>query len=103
MFRIIGTLCALALASVASLPAHAASDADLAQIRAEIDALKGNYEARIRALEDRLRNAEAATAQAAAAPAPPPAPAVAARWPPPSEATGAPSAGASAPTSRSAL
>jgi len=41
--------------------AHAATDADLAAIRDEIRLLKESYEARIKALEVRLREAEAAT------------------------------------------
>ncbi len=49
---------------------HAASDADLAAIRDEIRQLKEAYEARIRALEQRLTTAETATAQAAAGAAP---------------------------------
>jgi len=40
--------------------AIAASDADLAEIRAEIKQMKEAYEARIRALEERLKSAEAA-------------------------------------------
>jgi hypothetical protein len=43
---------------------HAASDADLAAIRDEIRQMKEAYEARIRALEQRLTTAEAATVQA---------------------------------------
>ena len=51
---------AAALALLAfPLVAAAASDDDLAQIRAEIRQLKEAYEARIRALEDRLKEAEA--------------------------------------------
>jgi hypothetical protein len=56
--------------SLAPLAAVAASDEDLAQIRNEIRQLKEAYEARIRALEDRLKDAEA---KAARAPAPAPA------------------------------
>ena len=52
---------ALALALFAAPPASAASDADLAQIRDEIRQLKENYEARIQALEARLKDAEAAS------------------------------------------
>jgi hypothetical protein len=52
-----------AMAAVLCWPvvAHAASDADLAVIRDEIRQLKESYEARINALEARLRDAEAAT------------------------------------------
>jgi hypothetical protein len=47
---------------------HAASDDDLREIRRQIDELKANYEARIQALESRLKEAESRSAQ----PAPPP-------------------------------
>jgi len=67
---------ALALA-LASPHAFAASDAELAEIRNQIRDLKADYEARIRALEDRLKEAESR-------PASPPVPA-------PSAATGSPS------------
>ena len=52
--------------------ATAATDADLADIREQIKQLKDGYEARIRALEERLKAAE--TGGAAAAPPPAPAP-----------------------------
>ena len=52
--------------------ATAATDADLAEIREQIKQLKEGYEARIRALEERLKAAET---DGAAAAAPPPAPA----------------------------
>src|ERR1700680_4943708 len=45
--------------------AWAATDADLAEIREQIRQLKENYEARIQALEQKLKQAEAATAAAA--------------------------------------
>ena len=52
-------LCAAALALATLAPAaHAASDADLAEIRNQIRTLKDEYEARIRALEERLKDAE---------------------------------------------
>ncbi len=54
---------ALALALFAATPSWAASDADLAEIRDEIRQLKENYEARIQALEARLKDAEAAAAK----------------------------------------
>ncbi len=57
---------ALLLAFCIAGDVHAASDADLAAIRDEIRQLKESYEARIRALEQRLTTAESATAQAAA-------------------------------------
>ncbi|MEO8487996.1 MAG: hypothetical protein ABI585_16840 [Betaproteobacteria bacterium] len=52
---------ALALALVAT-PAAAATDAELAEIREQIRALKANYESRIGALEHRLQDAERAMA-----------------------------------------
>jgi hypothetical protein len=67
---------ALALAICAAPAAHAASDADLAEIRAQIRELKSSYESRIQALEQRLREAEAKAAQPA--PEPPPTPLAAA-------------------------
>ena len=57
---------ALALALIAASPAFGATDAELADIRNEIRNLKATYEARIEALERRLREAESR----AAAPAP---------------------------------
>ncbi|HEY2818453.1 MAG TPA: hypothetical protein VGK44_15125, partial [Casimicrobiaceae bacterium] len=48
----------------------AATDADLAEIREQIKQLKDGYEARIRALEERLKAAETG-GPATAAPAPP--------------------------------
>ncbi len=58
---------------------HAATDADLAEIRGEIRQLKESYEARIQALEQRLKEAEAKPVAAApAAATPQSAPAVAA-------------------------
>jgi hypothetical protein len=67
---------------------RAATDADLAEIRDQIRQLKENYEARIQALEQRLKDAEAkaavATTVPAAAPVAPPAaaPSVASAAPP---------------------
>ena len=63
---------ALALALLLSPSTWAASDADLDEIRNQIRELKSSYEARIQALEQRLKEAEAKAAQAP--PAPPPAP-----------------------------
>jgi hypothetical protein len=57
----------LALALLAPAAAHAATDADLAEIREQIRQLKESYEARIQALEQRLKDAEAKTATAPAA------------------------------------
>jgi hypothetical protein len=63
---------ALALALLTASPAFGATDAELAEIRNEIRNLKATYEARIEALERRLREAEA---RPPVAPAPsPPAP-----------------------------
>src|SRR5689334_15552530 len=77
------TQAALALAFGCATAAHAASDADLDAIRNEIKQLKEQYEARIRALEDRLKAAESPPAPAAppvaeAAAPPPPASGIAA-------------------------
>ncbi|MBS1189227.1 MAG: hypothetical protein H6R10_1019 [Rhodocyclaceae bacterium] len=60
---------ALAVALVACTGAQAATDADLAAIRAQVEELKKTYEQRIAALEARLAATEAA--QAAAQPATP--------------------------------
>jgi len=60
---------AFALALLASPAAKAATDADLAEIRAQIQQLKESYEARIQALEQRLKVAEAKSATVAVAPA----------------------------------
>ncbi len=70
---------ALLLAFCGAGQAHAATDADLAAIRDEIRQMKEAYEARIRALEQRLSTAESAAAQAAASAAPVAAAAPAAR------------------------
>jgi hypothetical protein len=50
--------CAFALALYTASAAHAASDADLAEIREQIRQLKESYESRIDALERRLKEAE---------------------------------------------
>ncbi len=66
---------ALALTLLAPPSAQAATDADLADIREQIRQLKESYEARIQALEQRLKDAEAKSATAPAtqpAAAPPP-------------------------------
>ncbi|WP_324779544.1 TonB-dependent receptor [Thiobacillus sedimenti] len=59
----------LAAALAAAFPAHADDQADLAALRAEVQAMKTGYEARIQALEARLAKAEAAAAAPSAAPA----------------------------------
>jgi len=59
---------AIALALLAAPVAQAATDAELAQIRDEIRQLKDSYEARIQALEQRLKDAETRTASASIAP-----------------------------------
>jgi hypothetical protein len=66
---------ALALALLAPPVARAATDADLAEIREQIRQLKESYEARIQALEQRLKDAEgkgAGTPVTQPAPTPPP-------------------------------
>lgn len=73
---------AVVAAALASACAHAADAESLDQIRQEIRALKDAYEARIRALEDRLKAAEDTAARAAAAP-PMPGPAATAAAPAP--------------------
>src|SRR5690349_15608359 len=85
----------LALAFVAPIAAAAPSPdtpppADIRAIRQEIDAMRAAYEARLQALEERLKAAEAAAA------APPPAPAVAAVPPPPAAAPTASAGGGGA-------
>lgn len=75
MFRLLSGAAAIALAAPLALPAAAATDADLADIRNQIRELREQYEARIRSLEQRLKEAEAkaaAPAPVAAAPAPAP-------------------------------
>ncbi len=67
----------LALA-VAASSALAAEPTDLQAVRQEIAALRAAYEARLQALEERLKTAEARAAEAPAAPPPQPAPAAAA-------------------------
>jgi hypothetical protein len=55
---------AFALALFIAADVHAATDADLAEIRDQIRQLKESYEARIQALEQRVKDAEAKTAAA---------------------------------------
>jgi len=57
---------ALAVALAVSGSVHAAADADLAAIRAQIDEMKKSYEQRIAALEQKLNQAEARAPQPAA-------------------------------------
>ena len=59
---------ALAAALSFAFPAHAAGDADIAEIRAQLKQMKDAYEQRIAALENRLAQAEAAPAPAQPAP-----------------------------------
>jgi hypothetical protein len=85
----------LALALLIAADARAATDADLAEIRAQIRQLKENYEARIQALEQRLKAAEANSASApvsAASVAAQPVAAAAASAPEPAVAANAPAA-----------
>lgn len=71
-------LAALSAALLTTLPAHA-DDADLQQLRAQINELRQQYEARLKALEDKLTETQQAqqrppaTTDMAAAPAPAPA------------------------------
>jgi len=74
--------------------ARADPASDLAALRTEMDALRSSYEARLQALEQRLKEAEASMARSASAP--PPAPAVAAATPPPGPSAGGASGGAAA-------
>ncbi|MDQ3027322.1 MAG: hypothetical protein M3R58_12570, partial [Pseudomonadota bacterium] len=76
MFRIRFLPGAAALALLLVSPAFGATDAELADIRNEIRALKATYESRIQALEQRLQEAQMRAPAAAAAllaPTPPPA------------------------------
>jgi hypothetical protein len=78
MSKLMAAAGALALALLLSASgARAATDAELNEIRGQIRELKSNYEARIEALEQRLREAEVKSQPAASAPAPAPAPAAA--------------------------
>ena len=74
MYRFVLAPCAFALALVVCPSAKAAGDADLAEIREQIRQLKESYEARIRALEERLQQAETKAAPATPAPEAAPAP-----------------------------
>jgi hypothetical protein len=89
------------------LAAWAASDAELAEIREQIKQLKENYEARIRALEQRLNESEsrAASVPAAGAPAPTSTAAAPVASPPVAETTppAPPPVAESTPTSSSGL
>ena len=78
MSRLIAS--AVMLALLHPCAASAATDSELEEIRAQIRELRSSYEARIQALEQRLKDAEA---RAAATPATPSAPPVAASAPPP--------------------
>ena len=66
MYKITVLTAALAVALATPLVAAAADDRDLAQIREQIRQMKDDYEARIRALEQRLQQAEARSERAAA-------------------------------------
>src|ERR1700720_1056130 len=98
MSRTLAVSGAFALALLVIPVAHAATDADLAEIRDQIRQLKDSYEARIQALEQRLKEAESRTApaQQSAAAAQPTSPPVALA-PPAPPAPAAPAAPA-APT-----
>ncbi len=90
MYRFVLAPCAFALALIVCPSAKAAGDADLAEIREQIRQLKESYEARIRALEERLQQAETKAAPATPAPEAAPAPTTAAG------ASSAPAAGIAA-------
>ncbi len=65
----------VALALLLPSPLYAASDAEVAEIREQLLQLRESYEARLQALEQRLKDAEASkTREAAAAPVPAAAP-----------------------------
>jgi hypothetical protein len=72
LLRIPFARAALASALAVAPAAHAASDAELSQLHDEIRALRQNYEARIEALEMRVKAAEAAATRDAATQAPTP-------------------------------
>ena len=72
MGRILSSPGALALALCLPAAAHAATDREVEEIRAQIRDLKASYEARIQALEQRLKEVQAAPAPAVVpAPSPP--------------------------------
>ena len=77
-FRVPGAV-VVALALLLPSPLYAASDAEVAEIREQLRQLRESYEARLQALEQRLKDAEATKAKkAAAAPLPAAAPVAAA-------------------------
>jgi hypothetical protein len=98
----------VAALTLASMPLRAADSAELLQLRQEIGALRQDYEARLKALDERLRQAEAAltASQAAAATVAGPTAAQAAAERPPPELpmtrAGAQAAEPAAPTGASA-
>ncbi len=68
-------LCAVALGLTAIQPAYAASDEDIAALRQEMNALRGDYASKIQDLERRLQQAEQRTsAQPESVVTPPPPP-----------------------------
>jgi hypothetical protein len=91
MSRNLAVFGAFALVLLAMPAAHAATDADLAEIRDQIRQLKETYEARIQALEQRLKDAETKAAPAS--------PATAARAEPASTAAAAPAPELAVPAS----
>lgn len=94
----------LALAFAMAWPALASaqSSTDLQSLKQEIDALRSSYETRLRALEERLKAAEAVAASAAPA-APAPVAAAAAPAPTPAPASPPPAATAQAGSSANAF
>ena len=93
----------LALALAMPIGAMADTPSDISALRQEIDALRASYEARLQALEQRVKAAEAAAATATAA-APPAAPVVTATAVAPAElpAAVAPTLPATSPAAASA-
>jgi len=100
VLKAMGAAGALALALLLPPAAQAATDAELADIREQIRQLKESYEARIQALEQRLKAAETKPADARAAPAALSTPAgsapTVAAVPAPAAPAGAPTASANA-------
>ena len=96
MSRYLLTRSAIALALILAADVHAATDADLAEIRDQIRQLKQSYDARIQALEQRLQDAEAKSTAATPAPAAPARAASEAAVPPVAALPAVPASGISA-------
>src|SRR5689334_25252090 len=89
VFQVPFARAAMASALIVAPAAHAASDADLTQLREEIRQLKQSYEARIEALEARVKAAETATSRSPQGTLPASAPPVATTPSPAASATAA--------------